>query len=400
MIRSRSNASPRPRRRRAGFTLVELLVVILILAVLIALLVPTVGGALRSAKNAAVGAEINQLAQALNSFKAKYGDYPPSRILLVENGNYGVVGSPLPLGPGDISVGQLAQRSLAALRKFFPKVTLSTSGPVFASGSLRWYDFNGNGVPDGPYILQGHQCLVFFLGGIPSAPTSEGISMTGFGKDPANPFTNSITGHSNYSGNRQAPLFEFAPSRLVPDPYIPYPSGVVNQLTLIPSQIPGYFDSLGNTLGDQINFYAYFSSYGNSGYDPNDVNFPETDTFGAAAALAFKVAFPVVPPAVTGVAGTAGSPAPNPYTSTATIPVNPQAVPTGAPPTYYNPQTFQIISAGADGQYGLGGQYTPEAGSALPLDGNSAVYLGTTNDERIRAREADNVTNFHSGRLQ
>ena len=42
--------------------------------------------AIRTAKNAAVIAEINQLAQALADFKNKYGDYPPSRIILCEDG--------------------------------------------------------------------------------------------------------------------------------------------------------------------------------------------------------------------------------------------------------------------------------------------------------------------------
>ncbi len=52
------------------------------------MLLPAINAAIRTAKNAAVSAEINQLAQALESFKSKYGDYPPSRVLLVENGNY------------------------------------------------------------------------------------------------------------------------------------------------------------------------------------------------------------------------------------------------------------------------------------------------------------------------
>ena len=88
-----SSSSPPIRRRPGegrgprGFTLVELLAVILILAFLIALLLPALNGALRTARNAAVGGEINQLAQALASFKAKYGDYPPSRIYLAENGD-------------------------------------------------------------------------------------------------------------------------------------------------------------------------------------------------------------------------------------------------------------------------------------------------------------------------
>src|SRR5271157_633822 len=94
-----SSSSPPIRRRPGegrgprGFTMVELLAVILILAVLIALLLPALNGALKTARNAAVGGEIDQLAQALASFKAQYGDYPPSRIYLAENGDYTVVTS-------------------------------------------------------------------------------------------------------------------------------------------------------------------------------------------------------------------------------------------------------------------------------------------------------------------
>ena len=82
---------------------------------------------------------------------------------------------------------------------------------------------------------------------------------------------------TNYSNNRQAPFFEFNPGRLVLDPTNPYTSAPTFP------QIPGYLDSLGNpTLGSRapINFYAYFSAYGNGGYDPNDVNFTETDAYG------------------------------------------------------------------------------------------------------------------------
>src|SRR5262249_22486112 len=52
-----------------GFTLVELLVVIIVLAILVALLLPAINGAVKTARNAQVSAEINQLAQALASFK-------------------------------------------------------------------------------------------------------------------------------------------------------------------------------------------------------------------------------------------------------------------------------------------------------------------------------------------
>jgi type II secretory pathway pseudopilin PulG len=375
--------------------MVELVAVILILAFLIALLLPALNGALKTAKNAAVGGEIDQLAQALASFKAQYGDYPPSRIYLAENGDYTVVTSNVPLGTGDITLGQLAQRSVAALRKFFPRVVLNTSGlPVFANNSPRWYDFNGdgylltNGVPQA-YILQGHECLVFFLGGIP-LQTASGYGMTGFGKDPTNPFTNNLNTSSNYSNNRQAPFFEFNPGRLVLDPTNPYTA-------LAFPQIPGYLDSLGNTLGSgQINFYAYFSAYGNGGYDPNDVNFTETDAYlNGPIGLRFNVTFPV--PVGGTITNTSVSPAPNPYTSALTAPFN------GAihlATTYFNPQTFQIISSGVDGQYGVGGQYTPDAtGEALPLD-TSVPDPYNTSDTTIRVRERDNVTNFHNGKLE
>src|SRR5271157_5005269 len=264
-----SISSPPIRRRPGegrgprGFTLVELLAVMLILAFLIALLLPALNGALRTAKNAAVGGEINQLAQALASFKARYGDYPPSRIYLSEDGNLMPANGSTQIATGDITYAQLGQRSIAAMRKFFPRVTFN-----LGTATNNWYDFNGDGLQyigttnvAQWYVLSGHECLVFFLGGVPMQ-TATGYGMTGFGKDPTNPFTNNLVGLPGYSGNRQAPLFEFVSNRLVLDPSNPSVG-----LGLAAPQIPGYLDSLGNptptgNLGDPINFYAYFSAYG------------------------------------------------------------------------------------------------------------------------------------------
>src|SRR6476660_3460581 len=131
---------PTSRPIRFGFTLIELLVVIVILGILIALLLPAIQGAMRSARNATVTGEINQLAQAMADFKNRYGDYPPSRILLSENGFYNTSDATFITATSDaagttvigddITYGQLAQRSISYLRKFFPRVTLSTSGRV------------------------------------------------------------------------------------------------------------------------------------------------------------------------------------------------------------------------------------------------------------------------------
>lgn len=65
------------RKRRTGFTLVELLVVIIIIAILAAILLPALLSARRRAREAAVSMEISQLDAALESYKDKAGgDYP------------------------------------------------------------------------------------------------------------------------------------------------------------------------------------------------------------------------------------------------------------------------------------------------------------------------------------
>jgi general secretion pathway protein G len=389
-----------------GFTLVELLVVIVVLGILVALLLPAVMAAVRSAKNAQVLAEINELAQALESFKTTYGDYPPSRVLLVENGNYttfinsnaslSTIDSTSP-GKGDITVGQLAARSLAAFRKFWPKVQFSTNGssPPTLSTTY-WYDFNGNGTLDGAYILHGHECLVFFLGGIPvSDASSGGYGMTGFGQDPANPFSNSIVGNAMYNANRKTPVFEFNGGRLFLDGSNPTTPG-----------IPAYYDTLNTgppgfplTGSGPVNFYAYFSAYGKGNYDPNDVNFNETDALnGGISALQYNVGFLTFGSTTTPYVSL--SPSPNPYTTTLT------AGTTSGTVTYQKPQSYQILSAGIDGLYGVGGQYTPQTQSStvpLPVDLNHTVDASTGNalgDGSIRQREYDNLSNFKSGTLQ
>lgn len=75
--------------------------------------------------------------------------------------------------------------------------------------------------------------------------------------------------------------------------------------------------------------------------------------------------------------------------------------------TYQKPQTFQIISSGLDGLYGVGGQFQPTTTSAtipLPFDSHNSIDVGNSvvadSDATLRQREYDNLTNFKSGRLQ
>ncbi len=327
---------------------------------------------MRKANESAVSAEINQFAQALADFKSKYGDYPPSRVYLSEYGNYSGIATTTmvtSLSTSDISVGQLIQRSLVTLRKFFPRAVFSTTG-----NSGLWYDFNGNGIQDqNPYILDGRQCLVFFLGGVPQYNSASGTfqqGMTGFGRLPTNPFSNSIPGNGAYSNNRVPPLFEFKGNRLK---LIPTADG--NNF------FPAYFDS--NSSTSNPSYFAYFSAYGGSGYDPNDVNVAETDNSGTAISLSFQVTFPLYNSST--AVNTTVSPPPNPYTTSLTT----------TSVSYQSPQTFQIISPGADNDYGLGGQYISNSDNPLPLPATGATY----SDSSVRTVENDNVTNFHNGRL-
>lgn len=65
-----------PVRPNRAFTLIELLTVIAIVAILLAIIVPTVGGARDSADRAATKAQFNQWAAAMELYRQEYGYYP------------------------------------------------------------------------------------------------------------------------------------------------------------------------------------------------------------------------------------------------------------------------------------------------------------------------------------
>jgi prepilin-type N-terminal cleavage/methylation domain-containing protein/prepilin-type processing-associated H-X9-DG protein len=70
---------PRPLNRGAGFTLVELLVVISIIGLLAALVVPVVKRAQNSSMKAASASNLRQIGVAMMSYTAEYGRFPPPR---------------------------------------------------------------------------------------------------------------------------------------------------------------------------------------------------------------------------------------------------------------------------------------------------------------------------------
>ena len=259
----------------------ELLAVILIVVFLSALLLPALNDALRTARNAAVGAEINQLAQVLASFKARYGDYPPSRIYLSE-GRESATERYEPLWPGQrqrrrhhlctaratVDCGHEEVLSEGDSSTSAPRRATGTTSTVTGMGGQRLHDAVHPPGPRMPGVLPGRRSGV---------DRTSGYGMTGFGKDPDEPvhqqhFSVRTPGNPSRctatTGRRRS-------SSSLPTGWCWTRGNLRNpglsRLTGNPSA--AQTRTVGTSRATPINFYAYFSSYGNGGYDPNDVNF-------------------------------------------------------------------------------------------------------------------------------
>jgi hypothetical protein len=265
-----------------------------------------------------VRSDISQLQTAVNAFKTKYEvDYLPSRIILCNNLNNQLY-----------SNSQLGIDSKAFLLRMWPR--LGNYGPGNPNNGLIYIGAGSGWMPDdtgasanSAYLLEGDQCLVFFLGGIQMKDPVTGLpACRGFGTNKANPtiVVNSPT---------DPVLFEFLGSRL--GQILPRPQ----------SQNVGYsfFDVYGTppTPGAQWDPtqgepYAYFSSYSN-GYNPYFTLFQTSDCALISA-------------------NTAAAPQGLwPYFQTTT---NPRQ--------YLNNNGFQIICAGRDKMFGPGNFWDPRAG--------------------------------------
>ena len=286
---------PAGRGKRDAFTLVELLVVIAIIAILVSLTTAGVMKLLSKGPKIKTQSEISQFDIAIQAFESEFGvDYIASLLVLREDNMYN------PANPAEA-------KSVAYLQRIFGKnldLRPSPPGPGI--------DWNGDGVvlPSGnsPIILEGHHCLVFFLGGIPGPPTGPN-GVLGFSTNPLNPALPSAPGQT-----RRGPFYnQFESSRLVRDIKTARPVG-----TKINNGFFYYQDAWSTQTGGVP--YAYFSAYGiQNGY---------AGAWGGA----------------TGDCPSLGL---LPYTQ-GTL--------------YSNPRTHQVISAGQDQAFGKGGLWSSATG--------------------------------------
>ena len=197
--------------RPAGFTLVELLMVIVLISILVGLITMAASRALNRGGEARVLTEIGLLSNAIEQYKIEYGSYPP---------NPGT-------NPLVETLEQRANRIQRHVARAFPRFTGNAKQAIEDStrASLRNL---GSGTP--PAYLQNGlklenldaaEALVFWLGGMPQIFYHDDgtytYELTNFSADPSNPFLPIESSDANVRAQEQRTqrLFEFDPRRLV-----------------------------------------------------------------------------------------------------------------------------------------------------------------------------------------
>jgi len=337
---------------RKGFTLVELLVVISIVFLLMALTLGVISKVYSVVDETKVVAEVNKLAQSCEQFKSTFGRYPPSRIILCETGGEltNIINgtTPPPVASGLNAAQWVALGSFTAeyLSSIFPGINLNANHNW--DGSL-----DAAGLPTlsaGFQLLEGQHCLVYFLGGI----RYNGSGSTGFNTDKSNPTAQT-------TGARHGPFFEFDTARLN--------TTAASSTPLFPS----YSDIFGTP-------YAYFAAktqgtnnYPNA-YVPTSLSSSnDCHTLTTSGTIYFV-----------------------PYFSSSVPPVAPANWGTAISFKFHKPDSFQIISAGKDKQFGTGGQFNqtdPEQSPFIP-----ASALPAVTPELLQANY-DNFSNVTNGRV-
>jgi hypothetical protein len=228
-----------------------------------------------------------------------------------------------------------AKRSGDALRKMFgTRFLTNASSSTTGNVGVNW-DGSGNyGNPTnntlGPKtILEGHQCLVFYLGGVATFPngTTNPPKMNGFSANPVDPLDFVTT------NERIGPFYEFENNRLVTATQYGLPNTMLGTNYSI-AKYPAYQDRYGTP-------FAYFGGTGGS-------NSYVTGTYGVNGTVS-SATNPLVPLGCRSIG--------------ISIPY-----PDSAAGKFMRPDSYQILSAGKNKVFGDPSLWNPSAGST---DGNA-----------------------------
>lgn len=324
-------------RRRRGFTLVELLMVMMIIAILAALLMSGVQSAWVSVGRARVLSELSQLETALNSYKSDKGEFPPS----LAGPQFGALAT--------VNVTTRSNQLMSHLSRAFPRF-INRANFINTATSAEFPVRNLGGTPSAPTYatknlnlknLDPAESYLFFLNGLPILQNNVPQGFDGFNADPVNPLVPppNPTSSSQTGRTRTRPLFDVDPKRLVDKDGDGFPEYLPADKSAAP--------------------IVYFVS----GQYASSATLPET--------------FPAISTDQTGQ----GSYAANwgyaaPYANR-----KPTAV--ADADAWKNPQGIQLIAAGTDGKYGPA--TPPTAFRLIPSS--------------LSKEEGDNLTNFHSSNL-